>query len=159
MTEPLVIYRINRALDTLKEVPVLVEHEFLNTAINRLYYACFYAVSAILLHHKIEASTHAGVRQMFGLHFVKAEIIDAQHGHFYSRLFNIRQISDYDDYIDFDRERVMDMIEPAEELIKLSRCFNKIAAYLDNAYPDNAYVVSTHIPATFGTHEILPDSR
>jgi len=31
----------------------------------------FYAVGALLVKYRIEASTHAGIRQKFGEHFVK----------------------------------------------------------------------------------------
>lgn len=36
-----------------------------------MYYACFYAVSALLLHAEIDGvKSHEGVRQMFGKHFI-----------------------------------------------------------------------------------------
>ena len=41
-----------------------------NTAVNRLYYACFYAVNALLLKYGIPAHTHNGTKSMLGLHFV-----------------------------------------------------------------------------------------
>ncbi|MDR2058337.1 MAG: HEPN domain-containing protein [Dysgonamonadaceae bacterium] len=40
---------------------------------NRLYYACYYAVTALLINSGIEAQTHAGVRRMLALHFTKTE--------------------------------------------------------------------------------------
>ena len=42
----LIQYRLNRAKDTLNEVNLLVENKLWNTAVNRLYYACYYAVIA-----------------------------------------------------------------------------------------------------------------
>jgi len=71
----MVSYRMKRANETLNEVQQHIENEFWATAINRLYYACFYAVSALLLKNDIKTQSHAGIRQMFGLHFVKTEII------------------------------------------------------------------------------------
>ena len=41
-------YRIQRAKETIREVELLIENDFWNAAINRMYYACFYAVSACL---------------------------------------------------------------------------------------------------------------
>jgi uncharacterized protein (UPF0332 family) len=49
----MVSYRVNRAQETLHEVQLLIDNELWTTAINRLYYACFYAVSALLLKHDI----------------------------------------------------------------------------------------------------------
>lgn len=46
-------YRIERATQTLHEVEKHIENQFWNTAINRMYYACFYAVGALLVKHGI----------------------------------------------------------------------------------------------------------
>ena len=54
---------------------------------------------------------------MFGLHFVKAGLIDKELGRFYTDIFDMRQTGDYDDFIDFNEEDVLDLIEPANEFI------------------------------------------
>ena len=72
---------------------------------------------ALLIDKNIHAQTHSGVRQMFGLHFVKSGFIDKESGKFYSDIFDMRQAGDYDDYIDFKKEDVLDLIGPANELI------------------------------------------
>ena len=69
-------YRIEKAQSTIKEVEVLIENKFWNSAINRMYYACFYAVTALLIKHEIHTSSHSGVRQKFGLHFVQTGKIE-----------------------------------------------------------------------------------
>ncbi len=114
----LVRYRMARASEVLAEVHVHVEHRFWNTAVNRLYYACYYAVSALLLSNGISATTHSGVRQMFGLHFIKEELIPKDLGKFYSDIFDMRQTGDYEDYLDFTEEDVLDLQEPAQRLIE-----------------------------------------
>jgi uncharacterized protein (UPF0332 family) len=106
-----------KARETLKEVDILMENELWNTAINRLYYASYYAVIALLISQKIKTTTHAGARQMFGLHFIKSGIIEKELGKFYSDIFDMRQSSDYQDYIDFTKEDVLDLVQPAENLI------------------------------------------
>jgi uncharacterized protein (UPF0332 family) len=113
----LIAYRISRAKDTLKEVDLHVENELLSTAVNRLYYACYYAVIALLVSKEINVQTHADVRQMFGLHFVKPGLIDRELGKFYSDIFDKRQTGDYDDFVNFTKEEVVSMIAPAQELI------------------------------------------
>jgi len=47
--DDLIHYRINRAFETLREAETMIENEFWNASINRIYYACFYAVSGLLL--------------------------------------------------------------------------------------------------------------
>lgn len=67
----LIEYRTDRSVETLKEAKAMVENEFWNASVNRIYYACFYAVSALLLKKNVDTSSHKGIRQMFGLHFVQ----------------------------------------------------------------------------------------
>lgn len=86
----LVEYRFSKAKKTLEEVDLHIENELWNTAVNRLYYACYYAVSALLLKNKIKAQTHAGVRQMFGSHFIKPGVISKDLGKYYSDIFDKR---------------------------------------------------------------------
>lgn len=113
----LINYRINRAEESLKEVQLLIENKLWTFSINRIYYSCYYAVSALMLKHNIETKTHSGIRQMFGLHFVKTSKIPMDLGKFYSDIFEMRQSGDYDDYIEFTEEEVQDALKSAEELI------------------------------------------
>ena len=115
--EALVKYRIEKAINTLTEIEILIENKLWNTAINRLYYACYYAVIALLIQHKIEVQTHAGVRQMFSLHFVKTGKINRELGKFFSEIYDKRQIGDYDDFIDYTESDVLELVEPAKLLI------------------------------------------
>lgn len=122
--QAIVIYRLQRAKETLEEIDHLIESGYYNTAINRLYYACFYTVSALLLQNKINSYTHAGVKQMFGLHFISTGKVKNEYGRFYSDLFKDRQSSDYEDFIQFDEEisrihamKAKDFIHTIEELI------------------------------------------
>jgi uncharacterized protein (UPF0332 family) len=113
----LATYRITKARNTFRETDLLITNNLWNTAVNRLYYACYYAVSALLISKEIETQTHAGARQMFGLHFIKSGLIELSLGKFYSRLFDLRQTGDYDDFLDFSEEDTLDLLEPANRLI------------------------------------------
>ena len=55
-------YRFKRAEEALSDALLLIENKKWNTAINRLYYSCFYAVIALLLKNDIETRTHNGAR-------------------------------------------------------------------------------------------------
>ena len=70
----LVSYRLERADETMKEAEILAREQHYNAAANRLYYACYYAASALLVSNTISASTHAGVKTMLGMHFVSKGI-------------------------------------------------------------------------------------
>jgi uncharacterized protein (UPF0332 family) len=113
----LVIYRLHRAKETLDEVQSHLTNGYYNTSVNRLYYACYYAVTALLINSKINTNTHSGVRQMFGLHFIKTEIINKDLGRFFSDIYDKRQAGDYDDFIFYNEDNVKDLMIPASTLI------------------------------------------
>jgi len=54
---------------------------------------------------------------MFGLHFVSKGLIDKKLARFYTDLYDKRQTSDYDDFIDFDKEDVLPLMPTSKELI------------------------------------------
>jgi len=84
----LINYRLSRALETYEEALILRRENHWNASANRLYYACFYAVNALLLKKGISCSTHNGVKSEFHKSFIKSEIVSKQSGRLYSRLFN-----------------------------------------------------------------------
>lgn len=55
-----VSYRMDNAVRTLNEVLDHSERGYWNTAVNRMYYACFYAASALLVANQIEVKSHDG---------------------------------------------------------------------------------------------------
>jgi uncharacterized protein (UPF0332 family) len=53
-------YRLQRAKETLLEADALIAGDFYNAAVNRLYYACYYAVIALLVKNNIAAKRIKG---------------------------------------------------------------------------------------------------
>ncbi len=115
--EDIVEHRMNKARESLLEARGVAAIGFINSSVNRLYYSCFYAVSALLLQENIPAKTHAGVRQMLGLHFVETEKISKKLGKLYSDLFESRQDSDYEDFFMIEIELLADLTEGANDFI------------------------------------------
>jgi uncharacterized protein (UPF0332 family) len=116
--EDYVQYRLNRAKETIAEIEILIQNEYWNTAINRLYYACFYAVGALLVKNGIETSSHSGYRQKFGQLFVQNGKISKDLAKLYTDLFEKRQKGDYNDFFDFDRDTVRRLYEPSKLFIQ-----------------------------------------
>lgn len=115
----LIKYRLERARETLEDAEILAGHHKWNSSINRLYYACFYAVTALLLKNGFKAFTHNGVKSIFSENFIKTGIIRKELGQTYSKLFTWRQKGDYDDLFDFTEDKVMPYFAPAKELISV----------------------------------------
>ena len=63
--EDLINYRIARAKDTLDDAQILADRGKWNSAINRLYYAAYYAVIAPLLRSDLKPTTHNGQNLIF----------------------------------------------------------------------------------------------
>ena len=83
-----------------------------------MYYACFYAVSALLVKNGIETSSHKGIRQLFGQRFVKTGKFDKVLAKHYTDLFEKRHKGDYNDFFEFDKETVTGLLPISKEFIK-----------------------------------------
>lgn len=110
-------YRIVKCKEALADALLLVEEERWNAAINRLYYSCFYLVSALLLKNNIEAKTHTGVKNQFNLFFVKKGLVSIEQGRLFADLFDARQKGDYGDLYDFEGETVKELIQPVKQFL------------------------------------------
>lgn len=113
----LIEYRLNRAKDTLDDAHILAEKNKWNSAMNRLYYAAYYAVTALLLKSDLRTTTHNGVKSNFSEHFIKTNLISKESGKIYSQLFTWRQKGDYDDFFDFGKDKVEPYFKPVKELV------------------------------------------
>lgn len=111
----LINYRIQRAYETLKEAQVMMRESFYNAAVNRLYYACYYAAVSLLLKYDHQPQTHNGVKTMLGLHFISTGKLPIKIGKIFSTLFEKRHSGDYDDFVYCDKE-MLDNLYPQAEL-------------------------------------------
>jgi uncharacterized protein (UPF0332 family) len=111
-------YRLQKANETISEAKVQLENKFWNTAVNRMYYACFYAVGALLVKNGVETSSHSGSRLKFGQLFVHTGLISRDLAKHYSELFEKRQKGDYDDFFDLDSETAFRLYQPSVDFIK-----------------------------------------
>lgn len=120
--QALVDYYLERADESLSDAKNLASIRSWNSAMNRLYYACFYAVQAAL-NQKIdlESKTHTGIKTLFNLHYVKAGLIDTEQSSFYSMLMQRRGESDYAAFEKSEEEDVIPLIPQAEKFIELIR--------------------------------------
>ena len=113
----LVRYRLQRAQEALDEAALLQEKGHLNTCVNRLYYACFYAVSALLLAEGKSSSKHSGIRALFNKEWVKPGRVSLEYGQFYRRLYDSRQKGDYGDFVQFEDADVTSWLQEARRFV------------------------------------------
>lgn len=112
-------YRIEKAEETLEVAELLIKNSKWNSAINRLYYSCFYAVTGLLVKTGKVTKSHSGVKTQFFLEYIKTGRIDTEYGKLYGDLFDWRQKGDYGDFFDFSGEDVIPLLEPIKRFIAL----------------------------------------
>lgn len=121
----LIDYRLQRAHSTLGEADLLYGGGYYNAAVNRLYYACYYAAVALLLSREIETFTHNGVKTQLSMHFVRTGLLSIEHSTTFGLLFDKRHSSDYSDFaycdaglVELLRPRAEAFIDAVERLTK-----------------------------------------
>ena len=62
---------------------------------NRLYYAVFHSVSALLIKDGHEVASHKGATALFGRYYIVTGKMPQQYGKLYSQLQTLREKSDY----------------------------------------------------------------
>jgi uncharacterized protein (UPF0332 family) len=115
--QALVCYRMERATEALDEAQLLLQAGHLHTFVNRLYYACFYAISALLLTKGLSTSKHTHLRGLLHRELVHPGIISIEHGRFFDLLFNNRQKGDYADLVVFQAEQIEGWLGQAREFV------------------------------------------
>ncbi len=116
--QKLVAYRLLKARRTLEDARKVIELKMWATAANRLYYATYYAVSALLITNGYIAKSHEGIIRLFNQHFIATGMIDKQLGRQYNKLFTLRLTGDYGDCFDLEEEDVSPLLKPADDLIE-----------------------------------------
>ena len=98
-----VSYWWEKAEDSLLSAERELDAGALVFSINRLYYALYYAVSAVLLRKEFIFSKHSGVRAAFHREIIKSGLMDTKWGRLYDQLFEDRHEGDYVALTDFDK--------------------------------------------------------
>jgi len=104
--EACVAHRLDRMAETLADAQMLLDEGRLRSAVNRIYYAMFYAVGALALRDGFITGSHAQLRGWFNREYIKTGAADVLHGKAYGLAFDRRTKSDYDDEAEFETEEV-----------------------------------------------------
>jgi hypothetical protein len=109
--------RLSRAEEALREAELLMNSGYQATAVSRLYYACFYAVTALLFSEGQSSAKHSGVIALFDRLWIKTGRLPRELGRFYHAMFDRRQESDYRDLLTFARTEVEAWLEEAKSFV------------------------------------------
>ena len=114
----IVEFRIEKAFRALEQAQGVIVLKYWETIANRLYYAAYNAISALLIANGNTAQTHSGVIHLFGQQFIKTDVFPTEMGRLYHKLFTMRQTGDYDDTYGITEEDVLPFVEPTKKLIE-----------------------------------------
>jgi uncharacterized protein (UPF0332 family) len=113
----LIKYRIDQAEETIKDVQLLIENNRLRSAVNRIYYGMFYSLLALGLANEFETSKQTQVIGWFNKNFVHKGLINVKFGQMINKAFNRRTKGDYDTFVEFKEETVLEMFEDMKDFI------------------------------------------
>lgn len=107
-----------KAINTMAQISELQRLGYWDNIANRLYYAVFHAVNALLIHDGHPVNTHRGIIALFGNYYIRTGIFASEDGRLYSDLQTMRNNSDYNCSYNATQQEIEPMIEPARNLIE-----------------------------------------
>ena len=123
----LIEYRLKQADDALQEARILLDAEMSSRSVmNRLYYAMFYAVLALLQERQMGTSKHVGAIALFDREFVKTGLLSKDLSKVLHRAFELRQKGDYMEDGDVSKESIQEMLPETSSFVE------KVKEYLRN---------------------------
>lgn len=115
--DELIRYRIERCNETIIETEEAIRNNHFHLAVNRIYYAIFYAISALAIKDDFSTSKHHQLLGWFNKQYVSTNIISKDLGKIYRDAFTNRMLGDYDDFIEFEEAKIRNNFNKAKSFI------------------------------------------
>ena len=115
--EQLVAYRLGQARETLEAGRQLLGGKHYRDAVNRAYYAMFYAALGLLASKGLGSSKHTGVASLFAQHFVKTGEFPSREAAYLTGAFNLRQKCDYREFVEPEPGQTEEILAHAEDFV------------------------------------------
>ena len=129
--QALIKYRLNQAEETLSEAQRMLNEKFsVRTIINRAYYSMFYGLLALFLATgiRLRTSKHSGLISIFDKEFVHTGKIEKEYSRILHRMFEIRQESDYKEFVKFNEEDAIQSVNFAKQFLdRIKELISKIS--------------------------------
>ena len=109
----LIKYWMEKANESMEAAQSDYKSERYGIAVRNLYYACFYALTAVLLDRGQKFKKHTGVKAALHKDLIKTGLIEANWGKFYNKIFDSRHEGDYQPLRSFDQEEVKEFLDQA----------------------------------------------
>lgn len=114
----LIRHRLEQAEDSINEAKLLQKEGMsFRSVMNRLYYAMFYSVLALLQQKGIGTSKHIGAISLFDKEFIKNGAFDKELSKRLHRAFELRQKSDYLEQTEISEQDIEEMFPKAVDFV------------------------------------------
>lgn len=118
-------YRLSQGRESLKEAEVLYQEALFRGAVNRAYYAMFYATLALSVLKEREISKHSGLIAFFDQEFIKTGVFPKELSKALHLAFDQRQSNDYGEV------GLIEQDEARRAIVEARTFVEKIAGYID----------------------------
>ena len=119
----LVRYRLEQADEANTAAGLSLANGLERSAVNRAYYAMFYAVLALLASRQAETSRHSGAIAQFDQLYVKPQLFGPEFSRWLHDAFLRRQSADYGAEITLSRDEIATLLERARAFVSEVRRF------------------------------------
>lgn len=119
--EDVIAYWMNQASEALASARSEQKAGRCVFAVNRAYYACFYAASAVMMKIGETFKKHTGVRAAVHRQLIRSGKVDAKWGAFYDLVFESRKRGDYQEMVSFSPEETEELISKSERFVDLMK--------------------------------------
>ncbi len=110
---------LDSAKRRLHSTTVLIEAGEYRDSVSRAYYAFLDAADGALAARRITPKSHAGTISLFGLHFIKAGLVDEKYSAWFKKIYKDRLEADYNRGRVFTEEEAREALEQATEFVEM----------------------------------------
>lgn len=114
---------MEKAQATFHEAKMNAQMGLWSVVSNRLYYAIYHTVIALLVSEGVQVGTHQGAQNQFGKYFVTTGKFGLDDARLYTLLLNIRQKADYNCSYNTDSEEMQPLIPRVQEFIDKAKSY------------------------------------
>ena len=116
--QEIVVLRLENARQALADAEMLLARNSLRAAVNRCYYAMFYATSALALRGNKTFHKHSGLISYFHAEIVKPGHMSRDLGRILQKGFDNRSEADYQDVVRFTVADVATALQEAQRFVR-----------------------------------------
>lgn len=116
-TKDYVKYKLQKAAISMKEARLLYENALHETAVSRLYYAAFYAATALLTNVGLNPKIHTGTKSLLNKEYFLPGRLDNSYAELYTMLMAKRHEADYENFAFIDEQQIPLWIEKTQNFI------------------------------------------